>query len=241
MNVDIDRRHLRVGAAVGGVVVVFAAFAAVAFLGWGPLAAGLFVGALVVGAVTPPVAILLFREVIPNIAAVGLAIAAQVAFGQAGLVRREDGRYEWGLLREDADGGYYVELDAGGRVPIDADAGELFSFGFGELAVAEAHGRNLEPYRVEHNPVPSDAPADRRAGIGVEQPRQEGDNTILVTLAKIQRRVRGSASSTLVRRGRDKALDEQGGTGQLSPLWTMAFAVVLLIVSFGMTATVLML
>lgn len=239
MNVDVDRRQLRVAGAVAAVGLVFVAFAAVAFVGWGALAAGLFVGALVVGAVTPPAAILLFRETVPNIVGVGLAIAGQVAFGKAGLVRREDGRYEWGALREDKEG-YYVALDGGGRIPIDADDGELFSFGFGELAVAEAHGENLEPYRADAEPVASDAPVDRRAGIGVTQPQQEGRDTILVTLAKIQRRVRGSASSTLVRRGRDKALDEQGGTGQLSPLWTMTFAVVLLIVSFAMTAGVLL-
>jgi hypothetical protein len=240
MNVDVDRRQLRVAGAVAAVGLVFVVFAAVAYVGWGALAAGLFVGAVVVGAVTPPAAILLFRETVPNIVGVGLAIAGQVAFGKAGLVRREDGRYEWGALREDGDG-YYVALDAGGRIPIDADEGDLFSFGFGQLAVAEAHGENLAPYRADAEPVASDAPVDRRAGIGVTQPRQEGRDTILVTLAKIQRRVRGSASSTLVRRGRDKALDEQGGTGQLSPLWTMTFAVVLLIVSFAMTAGVLLL
>ncbi len=109
------------------------------------------------------------------------------------------------------------------------------------MAVTEAHGDNVEPYTVEHEPVSSDTFVDRRAGIGVEQPQQEGDDTILVTLAKIQRRIRGSASSTLVRRGRDKALDEAGGQNQLSQLWLMAFAAGLLVVGFGMTAGVLML
>jgi len=239
---DIDDRTLRwlrVGGAVAAVVAGFAAFAAVAWLGWGPLSGGLFVVGVVCGAAAPPVAILMFREAVPNIVGSGLAIAAQVAFGEAGLVRRDDGQYEWGVLREDADG-RYVDLSRGDRVPIECDDGELFSFGFGKLAVSEAHGSNLEPYTVEHEPVSSETPVDRRAGIGVKQPQQEGDDTILVTLATIQRRIRGSASSTLVRRGRDKALDEAGGENQLSQLWFMAFAAGLLVLGFGMTAGVLM-
>lgn len=239
---DRKRRAWRVAGALGTVGVLGVAFVAVAWLGWGPLAGGLFIVGLIAGAAAPPVTILLFRDGLPlgGLVGTGLAIAAQVAFGKAGLVRREDGQYEWGALR-DGDDGYYVALDDGGRVPIEADAGELFAFGFGKLAVSEAHGSNLDPYRETHTPGDSDHPTDSRAGIPVTPPRKTGENTILVTLAKIQRRVRGSASSNLVRRGRDKALDKAGGTGQLSTLWTMAFATTLLIVGFAMTAGVLML
>jgi hypothetical protein len=60
-------------------------------------------------------------------------------------------------------------------------------------------------------------------------------------LTTIQRAIRGSASSSLVRRGRDKALDEKGGQQQLSQLWTMGFATILLIVGFGMTSGVFLL
>lgn len=236
---DVDASTLRIGGALAAVAVVFVAFAAVAWLGWGPLAGGLFIIGLVGGALVPPLTILMFRGVVPNIVGTGLAIAAQVAFGRAGLVRRADGKYEWGALRED-DRGFFVELDDGGRVDIDAEAGELFSFGFGKLAVAEAHGNNLDPFREPHTPGTSDEPTDRRAGIPVGPPRQQRDG-VLVSLANIQRRVRGAASSTLVRRGRDKALDEEGGTGQLSPLWTMILAATLLVVSFVMTTGALML
>ena len=243
MNVDLDAaqlRQLRLGGAVVAVAAVFVALAAVAWVGWGPLAGGLFIAAVVLGASAPPVAILGFREVLPNIVGVGLAIAAQVAFGQAGLVRRDDRQYEWGVLREDQDG-FYVELERGDTVPVDTTEGELYSFGFGTLAVTEQHtDANLQRYTETDTPGTSDQPTDTRAGVGVAPPRQE-DGGILVSLAKIQRVVRGSASSTLVRRGRDKALDEQGGTGQLSPLWTMAFATILLLVGFGMTAGALML
>jgi hypothetical protein len=234
------RRAWRVAGALAAVAAVLAGFVATAWLGWGALAGALFVGGLVAGAAAPPVAILMFREGVPNIAGTGLAIAAQVAFGKAGLVRREDGQYEWGALREDGDG-RFVKLANGGRVDVDAADGELFSFGFGDLAVSEAHGANLERFRETDTPGDSDQPTERRAGIPVEPPRKERENTILVSLAKIQRVVRGSASSELVRRGRDKALDEAGGTGQLSTLWTMAFAAALLVVGFAMTAGVLLL
>jgi len=237
---DRKRRAWRVAGALAVVAAVLAGVVATAWLGWGALAGVLFVGGLVVGAAAAPVAILMFREAVPNIVGTGLAIAAQVAFGQAGLVRREDGQYEWGALRAD-DGGKYVALADGGRIDVDATDGELFSFGFGQLAVGEAHGSNLDRFRETHTPGDSDQPTERRAGIPVEPPRKEGENTILVSLAKIQRVVRGSASSELVRRGRDKALDEAGGTGQLSTLWTMAFAAALLVVGFGMTAGVLVL
>lgn len=240
---DRKRRAWRVAGALGTVATLGVAFVAVAWLGWGALAGGLFVVGLVAGAAAPPITILMFRDGLPlgGLVGTGLAIAAQVAFGKAGLVRREDGQYEWGALREDDDDGYYVALADGGRVPIDADVGELFAFGFGKLAISEAHGSNLDTYRATHTPGESDHATEHRAGIPVTPPRKTGENTILVTLAKIQRRVRGSASSDLVRRGRDKALDQAGGTGQLSTLWTMAFAAALLVVGFAMTAGVLLL
>jgi hypothetical protein len=228
------RRRLRLVGALATVAAVLAGVVATAWLGWGALAGALFVGGLVAGAAAPPLAILMFRESVPNAVGTGLAIAAQVAFGQAGLVRRADGQYEWGALREDS-AGRYVALADGGRIDVEADDGDLFRFGFGDLAVAEAHGANLDRFRESKG-----GGGDERAGIPVEPPRKEGTNTILVSLAKIQRVVRGSASSELVRRGRDKALDEAGGTGQLSTLWTMAFAAALLVVGFGMTAGVLL-
>ena len=238
---DIDRTHARMAGAIGAVVLVFAALTVVAWLWWGWLAGGLFVFGVVVGATGPPVTILLLRDGIPlgGLIGTGLAIAAMVGFGQAALVRREDGQYEWTVLRGES-GDYYATLADGTRVPIDAERGALFGFGLGELAVVEARGQNVDEFTVVETPGNSDVPVDERAGVPVRPPRRE-DGGILVSLAAIQRRVRGSASSTLVRRGRDKALDETGGTGQLSELWTMAFATVLLLVGFGMTAAVLML
>jgi len=239
VDVDINPSQLRMAGAVATVGVLLLALAAVAWVIWGALAGGLFVVAAVLGVSGPPLAILMIREGVPNIAGVGLVIAAQIAFGQAALVRREDGRYEWTVLRG-ASGDYHVELEDGTTVPIDADRGELFSFGLGKLAVVEQKGRNVDEFTTTHTPGDSDTPVDERAGIDIRPPRRE-DGGILVTLASIQRRVRGSASSDLVRRGRDKALDEEGGEGQLSQLWTMGFATVLLIVGFGMTAGVMLL
>ena len=233
------RARLRMAGAVLVVGAVFAALTVVAISGWGLLSGALFLGGLFAGATLPPAMILGFRDGLPGIVGIGLAIAGQVAFGKAGLVRREDGQYEWGALREDRDG-YFVRLDTGDTVRVDADRGELFAFGFGQLAVAEAHGANVDPYRETDTPGDSEQSTETRAGFAVAPPREE-DGGILVTLAKIQRAVRGSASSKLVRRGRDKALDDAGGTGQISQLWTMAFSVVLLIVGFGMTIGALML
>jgi hypothetical protein len=233
------RARLRMAGALIAVVAVFVALAAVAWLGWGVLAAVLFVVGLVAGISGPPVAILTTRDLIPNIAAIGLAVAAQIAFGVAALVRREDGDYEWTVVREDSRG-TFARVDGGRTVPIDATPGEFYRFGFGQLAVVEERGEQLERYRVVEPAGDSDEPIETRANVPVQPPRNE-DGGILVSLAAIQRRVRGSASSTLVRRGRDKALDEEGGTGQLSQLWTMAFATVLLLVGFAMTAGVLML
>lgn len=237
---DSAQPRLRMAGAVASVVAVFAALTAVAWLWWGGLSGVLFVIGVVVGVTGPPLAILLLRDAVPagGLIGTGLAIAAMIGFGKAALVRREDGQYEWTVLRGES-GDYHATLTDGTNVPIDAERGELFSFGLGELAVSEARGRNVDEFTVVEPAGTSDAPVEQRAGVDVRPPRAE-DGGILVSLAAIQRRVRGSASSTLVRRGRDKALDEQGGTGQLSQLWTMAFASLLMLVGFAMTAGVLM-
>lgn len=237
---DQKRARIRMGGAIAVVLGVFAALGATAMLGWGWLSAILFAVGVAVGVTGPPVTILIMRDGLPlgGLIGTGLAIAAMIGFGKAALVRREDGQYEWTVLRGES-GDYHATLTDGTTVPIDAERGELFAFGLGELAVVEARGRNVEEFRVIEPAGDSDAPVETRAGIGVRPPRHE-DGGILVSLATIQRRVRGSASSTLVRRGRDKALDEQGGTGQLSQLWTMAFATILMIVGFAMTAGVLL-
>lgn len=236
-----SRRQLRMAGAVAAVALLLAAFAAGAYVGWGLIAAVVFVGAALFGVFTPPAAILAFREGLPNLFAVGLIVAAQIAFGNAVLVRRDDGTYEWTVLR-DLDGDTHAELDNGDTVPVDVDRGELFAFGFGRLAIAEEKSdRNLEPWTVVETPGTSDQPGDHRAGVPVAPPRSEQSDSWLVSLTTIQRAIRGSASSTLVRRGRDKALDEKGGQQQLSQLWTMGFATILLIVGFGMTSGVFLL
>jgi len=231
---DTKRARWRMAGAVVAVLGLIGGVAYVAVSGWGILAGGLFVGALVLGASGAPVAILVFRDGMPlgGLVGQGLAIAAQIAFGKAALVRRDDGRYEWTVLRE-RDEGYVARLADGREVPIDADDGELYAFGFGRLAVTEQKTEaNLRRWMVAEGA--SDGGTETRAGIEVAPPQREHGG-ILVSLATIQRAVRGSASSTLVRRGRDKALDEEGGEQGVSQLWTMAFATVLLIVGFGMT------
>jgi hypothetical protein len=240
MSDAFDWRMAGAGAVVLFTLVGLVAFA---FLYWGLVAAILFALGLVLGGSGPPLAILMLRDGIPfgGLFGIGLAIAAQIAFGEAACVRREDGSYEWTVLREDGVG-YYAELADGSRVEIDADAGELFSFGFGTLAITEAKtDRNMDQWTVTDTPGESDQPTEERAGVPVVPPRQQQRDSWLVSLKTIQRAIRGSASSTLIRRGRDKALDEEGGQQQLSQLWTMGFATALLFGGFGMASLVFML
>ena len=231
---ETKRARWRMAGAVAIVLGAVAGMAVAAASLNGTVAAVAFVGAAVLGAAGPPVAIMTLREGMPlgGLVGQGLAVAAQIAFGRAALVRRDDGRYEWTALRE-ADAGFVAEVDDGRTVPIDAEAGDLYAFGFGRLAVVEQKtDRNLSRWTVPEGTP--DGGTETRAGIEVAPPQRE-QGGVLVSLATIQRAVRGSASSTLVRRGRDKALDEEGGEQGVSQLWTMAFATILLIVGFGMT------
>jgi hypothetical protein len=220
---------------VGAVAIVLGTIVAMTYVAGalnGTLAGVAFIGTVVLGAVGLPVAIVALREGLPNITAIGLAIAGQIALGKAALVRRDDGRYEWTVLRE-SDAGFTAELDDGRTVPIDAEAGDLYAFGFGRLAVVEQKtDANLSRWTVAD--AHADGGTETRAGFEIVPPQRE-DGGRLVSLTTIQRAVRGSSSSTLVDRGHDKALDEEGGEQGVSQLWTMAFATVLLIVGFGMT------
>jgi hypothetical protein len=136
------------------------------------------------------------------------------------------------VLRE-TDGGFAAELDDGRTVDIDAADGDLYAFGFGRLAITEQKtDASLSRWTVAD--AHADGGTETRAGFEIVPPQRE-DGGKLVSLTTIQRAVRGSASSTLVDRGHDKALDEEGGEQGVSQLWTMAFATVLLIVGFGMT------
>ena len=220
---------------VGAVAIVLGTIVAMTYVAGalnGTLAGVAFIGTVVLGAVGLPVAIVALREGLPNIAAIGLAIAGQIAFGKAALVRRDDGRYEWTVLQETADG-FVAELDDGRTVPVDADDGDLYAFGFGRLAITEQKtDANLSRWTVAD--AHADGGTETRAGFEIVPPQRE-DGGRLVSLTTIQRAVRGSSSSTLVDRGHDKALDEEGGEQGVSQLWTMAFATILLIVGFGMT------
>jgi hypothetical protein len=219
----------------GAVAIVLGTIVAMTYVAGalnGTLAGVAFIGTVVLGAVGLPVAIVALREGLPNITAIGLAIAGQIAFGRAALVRRDDGRYEWTVLRETADG-FVAELDDGRAVPINADDGDLYAFGFGRLAVTEQKtDASLSRWTVAD--AHADGGTETRAGFEIVPPQRE-DGGRLVSLTTIQRAVRGSSSSTLVDRGHDKALDEEGGEQGVSQLWTMAFATILLIVGFGMT------
>ena len=225
--------QLRMAGAVATVGLLFLALVVFAASGWGLFGAVAFVGGAILGLSGPPLAILLFRDGLPlnGLIGTGLVICAQVAFGRSVLVRRDDGTYEWTVLRGDW-AGPYCELSDGRQVPVNGERGELFSFGFGQLAVTEDKtDRNMDEWTTPDTPGASNQPVEHRAGMPIVPPKREG-NGWLVTHAAIQRVIRGSASSHLIRRGRDKALDEEGGTQQVSQLWVMGFASALLVGGF---------
>jgi len=232
MQFDILVEKLRTPLIIVGLLATVGAFGYVATMLNGLFAGVAFVTAFVLAAITPAVAITSLREGLPNIVGIGLAIAGQIAFGKAALVRRDDGRYEWTVLRV-RDHGFVAELKDGREVPIDAVEGDLYAFGFGRLAITEQKtDANLSRWTVSQ--AQGAGGTVTRYGFEIEPPRRE-DGGKLVSLPTTQKGVKASKSAALVDRGHDKALDEEGGEGGVSELWTMGFATILLIVGFGMT------
>jgi hypothetical protein len=223
------RQRVRTVFTIGVVGLILLTMAVTAFAISGPLPGFLFIASALFGVSLIPIGVTMLRDGMPfsTTIARGLAIVAQIAFNKAALIRRADGRYEWTALKDDSNE-YYATLENGERVDIDAEAGDLYKFGLGKLAIVEQRGESMTEFRADS------VEGSERAGFDVEPATPQGGG-IPISLTAIARRVRGSASSTLVRRGRDKALDEEGGTGQISELWTMAFATILLIVGFAMT------
>lgn len=171
-------------------------------------------------------------------------ILAQMTFGSGALVRRQDGTYEWGRLREDDDG-LFMRLNCGRRVPIDGDRDDLRSVAWAPLAVVEEKtDRNMEQFAV-----------DETFRTTRPDPVGDGDDMVRTPLAladgggdgwhldasKLERWARGTGGAELPRHGRRKALEEEGGQQQISQLVTMIGAGVLLVLGFGLTAGVMML
>jgi len=230
--------YLASGAIVGAIGLV-----AVAWLVYG-IFSGVAVGlGLLIGASAPYLYVrILFTPAGKMPLGKAFMILGQLTFGSGALVRRGDGRYEWGRLRED-DAGLYAVLESGRRVDIDGTREELPKVAWAPLAVVEEKtDANIGEFTVDENTRPV-RPDPRESGDMVSTPiaLADGGEGWHLDAAKLERLARGTAGSELARSGRRKALDEKGGEQRISQLVTMVGAGVLAVVGFGMTAVVLLL
>jgi len=224
-----------------GIGVAMVAVALVLYGLWSGVAVGL---GLIIGLSAPWLYVrVLFTPMGKGLFGAAFFILAQLTFGAGALCRRDDGTYEWGLLRED-DRGLYTLVDGGRRVPIEGERASLPTVAWGPLAVVEEKtDANMSQFTVDETfqttrPDPAGEPGDV-----VETPLAlaDGGEGWHLDAAKLERWARDSAGAELPRNGRRKALEERGGQQQISQLVTMLGAGVLAVLGFGMTAGVLML
>ena len=178
-------------------------------------------------------------------------ILAQLTFGAGAVVRREDGRYEWRRLQQD-DGGLYAELSVGRRVDINGDIDELPSLAWAPVAVVEERTeKSLDHIRAKPEEWTGERPDPARGVSGTIETPLGGDDGVAadggstdgwrINASKLERWCRGTADSEPVRAGLRKALEEEGGQQQLSELYLMIGAGVLLVFGFGMTSIAMLL
>lgn len=233
------RRQARFGIAALASVAVFGVGVGAIWLFYSPLIAIGFSVVAVTTAVLPWAGIRLMGKATPfgGLWARGLWILAQLSVGSGALVRADTGHYEYHPLQED-DGGFYVELDNGDVVDIEGDDGDLYRFAWRPLAVTEQKtDRNLGPYTVDETEeaLRKKETRETRQDYDVHHPKQYHRNSWLLSAARLKNLARGSAGSKLVRNGRNKALEEEGGTKQLDPMWTMILTGGIFVVMFIMT------
>lgn len=178
-------------------------------------------------------------------------ILAQLTFGAGAIVRREDGRYEWRRLQQDSDG-LYAELSVGRRVDIDGDIDELPSLAWAPVAIVEERTeQSMAHIAADPEEWSAERPDPARGVTGTIETPLGGDSDVAadggavegwrINAAKLERWCRGTADSEPVRAGLRKALEEEGGQQQLSELYLMIGAGVLLVFGFGMTSAVMLL
>lgn len=168
--------------------------------------------------------------------ATGSAMLAQFTFSKSALVRTDTGDFQWRLLREDDDG-FFAELEDGTRVEIDADRGELYPFKFGKLAITEQKTpRNMAPLTVDADAVgvTDQSTRETRGGYDIHHPERLDDDSWLVSLREVGSQVAASGQPNIVRRGRNKALEEAGGQQALSGLYLTLLVGGMVVLGFGM-------
>ena len=209
--------------------------AAWAASGWGPLAGILFAVCALLGAAAP----WLYVRVLLTPAGRGMLgtaflILAQLTFGAGALVRRANGSYEWGRLREDRDGLFTV-LSDGTVVEIDGDRADLPTVAWQPLAVVEAKTEsNMSRFTVDasfetERPDPAFDDETLQTPLALSD---GGANGWHIDASKLERWTHDAAGADLPRSGLRKALEEKGGEQQLGQLWFTVMAGVLLIVGF---------
>lgn len=231
------RTRLSIGGAIALGLTVIGAFAVTALVLNGLIAAVAFIGTLILGAGIPLGGVVLLKDGFPagGLFAPLLAILAQYVFGRGAVVRREDGGYEWTMLRE-ADDGYFVELTDGTVIPVEGDRGDLHRFGGRPLAILEEKGENVEQFTVGEEPpeTAAESTRERRAGMDIHHPDRLRDDTFLISMKNVAQPAEGSAGPHLVQRGREKALEEAGGQQAISTFWLMILTGGLAVVGFAM-------
>jgi len=221
------------GAGLVGLLLV-AGFGATAYVVsglWPSVAFGL---ALVGGASIPLGIVYGLRDDTPagGLVATALFMLAQLTYGRSALVRTDGGDYQWRLLRNDT-GEQYAELDTGDRVPVEGGTASFYRFALGDLAVAEQKTRsNMRRLTVDDGGVQDAGTRDTRAGYDIHHPEQRGRDSWLVSLKHVQAMTTGSADPDIVRRGREKALEEAGGTQQIDGMMTMVLVAVVVVAGF---------
>lgn len=230
------RRNLQMTGVVAAAVAAALALTVVVAIYWSIFAAIAFVTMAAGTAMLPWLTIRLLGSATPfgGIAARGLWILAQLSTRRGGLVRADTGHYEYQPLQSDDDG-FFAELDNGDVVRIDGDDGDLYRFAWRPLAISEQKTeRNLGPYTVTESEigVEDENTRETRQGTDIHHPTRRKRGSWLLSAARLKNLARGSAGAELVRSGRDKALEEDGGTQQLNPMWTMVIASVMLVFGF---------
>jgi len=227
------------GAATFGVVLLAAAWAL--YGAWSAIAVA--IGGLI-GLSTPWIYVrVLFTPFGKGAFGTAFAILGQLTFGEGALCRRQDGSYEWGMLREDSHG-LYLRLKNGRRVPIEADRADLPKVAWAPLAVVEEKtDANMAQYTVDETFQTTRPDPTGEGGDVVRTPLAltDGGSGWHLDSSKLERWARDSAGAELARNGRRKAFEESGGQQQISQLVTMIGAAVLAVLGFGLTAGVLML
>lgn len=231
---SVNRTQLNIAGVAVGVLLLVALFAVTAAVVSGTLSAGVFVVGILVGAGLPVGVLWGLRDLTPagGLVGTGMAILAQLTYGQSAIARDEDGGYHWRLLRGDGDE-RYVQLEDGTEIPVDAADADLYRFGLGDLAVTEQKTEaNMDRFAADDDGVHDKSTREVRAGYEVHHPEQQHRGSWLVSLKYIQALTDNTGDPDVVRRAREKALEEAGGTQQVSGLVTMLLACGLLVGGF---------